>query len=112
MIKPVVCIISDLGFPLIPLNGMEIHILSIHATIEDVRSVKADVYVSIGDNWEKFPFTDLPYHDKFKWIHLNEISQLSENAIFNCYFSSIYSKEVKKISIFTSAYNSGNKILK
>ena len=112
MIKPVVCIISDLGLPLVSLNGVEVHILSINATLQDVKLVGADVYVSLGNDWEKFPFVNLPYHEKFKWIHLNEIEHLSENAIFNCYFSSMYNKEVKKISIFTPAYNSGDKILR
>lgn len=79
----------------------------------DMNHFKPNVIITICNDW-KF-FSNLSHSDSTicnKWIHYDILPKSEQliNEIYNCYFYSITNSLSPLISIFTTTFNSGDKI--
>jgi len=81
---------------------------------EILNKYNPNVIVTIGPTWNIFiNLLKQPLHIKKKWIHFNNTKDIQINQIYYCYLkNTIDNKDSNNplISIFTSTYNSGEKI--
>jgi glycosyltransferase involved in cell wall biosynthesis len=109
MIKPIVSVIWE-DFKEVEIPGLLIHNYNLNTNLNKI--IEPDVYVSIGSKWNIFnQLISLPFHKKYKWLHLDVYDDTFFNRVMNKYFDT-FNIPNTKISIFTSAYNIGPKILK
>lgn len=87
---------------------------------------KPRVFVSVGTSWEKFDFLKvLPLHERKRWLHFSSLGEITPRKLFHCWLSATdplpnikpippnqFASETPLVSIFTSSYRSGDKILR
>lgn len=84
--------------------------------IQHLNEYHPDIIISIADTWNNLKYLmDLPYSIRHKWIHYEsppDIELLSQN-IYHCFLNDILNPPINVeplISIFTTTFNSGEKI--
>lgn len=68
--------------------------------------------VTVG---QSVPNWNLPFEWRKRWIHVEQASQITENAIGHCFFGSLHHRldaEHPLVSFFTSTYCSGDRIMR
>lgn len=83
----------------------------IHSSINNkIYELNPICYITIGND-NRFEIFNKP-HFKNRWIHYNNISDYKSDDIVKIYSNLILQPENSLISVITSTYNSGNKILR
>jgi len=91
------------------------HLLDDINILDDFKKYQPNVIVSISNNWDDFSnLSKLDYAIRKKWIHYHQLPEYSilEKNIYHCFFSDIFSKSNNLISVFSTTYHSGDKILR
>ena len=92
-----------------------IHLFNDHNLLDDLNKYKPNVIVSMSNSCDDcVHLSKLDYSIRKKWIHYCQLPELSilEQQVYHCFFSDIFSKSNHLISIFSTTYHSGDKILR
>jgi len=74
---------------------------------------RPDVIVTVGDSPK--PFTVLrkmPRYVRRRWIHVQTLEDMTVDRIHACFYKALEEKPAPVISVFTSTYHSGERILR
>lgn len=96
----------------------KIHVCGYEPDDKNIQKILAkqnpNVIVSVGAKWESFQhLSALPLSIRKKWLHFQSASEISIEKIINCFVLDITSSpdpKTPKVTIFTTTFNSGEKI--
>jgi O-antigen biosynthesis protein len=86
--------------------------------LQILEEKKPEYIISIAQDWKAFPYlsSQLPANYRKRWLHYSSLDQLSENALYNSWMSTIFDFSTDAlnplVSVFTTSYKSGDKILR
>lgn len=78
-----------------------------------IATYKLHVFVTVGKSDTEFKeMMQLSYYYRSKWLHYIDINQLQEYNLFSCFFTDQKNKEIPLVSVCTTSYKSGEKIMR
>ena len=83
-----------------------------------LKEKQPEFIISVGASWKDFPqlSSKLPAAYRKRWLHYSSLDELNENSLYNSWMSTIFNYELDPnsplVSVFTTSYKSGDKILR
>lgn len=88
------------------------HIENDNEIAKVIYSFKPDVIITRSNSWKDFPIlSNMPLEIRGKWLHFsNDVDENNGGEIYHAANHAILNRNTELASIFTSAYNTGEKI--